>query len=85
MTTDKFDRPAEKPGRTTSVRQTVVTDFLNVTWRMLTPTVLAIAIGYWLDKWLNTSPLFFLAGAIVGFSAGVYMGVRVINASKDIK
>jgi ATP synthase protein I len=48
--------------------------------------VIAIAIGYYLDKWFQTSPLFFLIFMILGIIAG-FRNVYIImkRAEKDLK
>jgi ATP synthase protein I len=48
--------------------------------------VIAIAIGYYLDKWFQTSPLFFLIFMILGIVAG-FRNLYVImkRAEKDLK
>jgi ATP synthase protein I len=47
--------------------------------------VLSIAIGtglgYVLDRWLGTSPVFFLLGFVMGVAAGIVSVVRVAAGS----
>jgi ATP synthase protein I len=46
--------------------------------------VLAVGIGflvgYWLDRWLGTSPLFMLVFFFLGLAAGIVNVVRTVNA-----
>jgi ATP synthase protein I len=46
--------------------------------------VLAVGIGflagYWLDRWLGTSPLFTLVFFFFGLAAGIVNVVRTVNA-----
>jgi ATP synthase protein I len=43
-------------------------------------------IGYWLDRWLGTSPWFMLAFFFIGLAAGIVNVVRTVNAvSRDEK
>ena len=46
--------------------------------------VLAVGIGflvgYWLDRWLGTSPLFMLVFVFIGVAAGIVNVVRTVNA-----
>jgi ATP synthase protein I len=46
--------------------------------------VLAVGIGflvgYWLDRWLGTSPLFMLIFFFIGVAAGVVNVVRTVKA-----
>ncbi|MBI4764980.1 MAG: AtpZ/AtpI family protein [Deltaproteobacteria bacterium] len=53
---------------------------------MVLAIVIAIAIGYYLDKWFQTSPLFFLIFMILGIVAG-FRNIYVImkRAEKDLK
>jgi ATP synthase protein I len=53
---------------------------------MVLALVIAIAIGYYLDKWFQTSPLFFLIFMILGIVAG-FRNIYIImkRAEKDLK
>ena len=53
---------------------------------MVLAIVIAIAIGYYLDKWFQTSPLFFLIFMILGIVAG-FRNIYIImkRAEKDLK
>jgi ATP synthase protein I len=53
---------------------------------MVLALVIAIFIGYYLDKWFKTSPLFFLIFMVLGIVAG-FRNVYVImkRAEKDLK
>jgi ATP synthase protein I len=48
--------------------------------------VIAIIIGYYLDKWLKTSPVFFLIFMVLGIIAG-FRNIYVImkRTEKDLK
>lgn len=85
MKSERSTRPADQSGRTTAVRQVVIGDFLNVTWRMTVPTVLGLAAGYWLDRWLGSSPWLFMFGALLGLIAGIMLAGRIIRASQEDK
>jgi F0F1-type ATP synthase assembly protein I len=53
---------------------------------MVLALVIAIAIGYYLDKWFQTSPVFFLIFMIFGIVAGfrnIYILMK--RAEKDLK
>ena len=39
--------------------------------------LICIGIGYWADRWLQTSPAFLLVGAAVGFASFVLRLVRL--------
>lgn len=83
MMSEKVSRPDKTTGPTASVRRVLIGDFFSVTWRMVVPTVLGLAIGYWADRMLGSSPLCFLIGATLGFAFGIYLAVRLINATKE--
>ena len=53
---------------------------------MVLALVIAIAIGYYLDKWFKTSPLFFLIFMVLGIIAG-FRNIYVImkRTEKDLK
>lgn len=70
-------------GNATSFGSVVVRDLLNVTWRMLIPTLLGVAAGYWLGDMLGNKTIGFLVGAVLGFAAGVYLALRLLNAVKE--
>lgn len=44
--------------------------------------LMGVAGGYWLDRWLGTSPWFFLIGFVLGLAAGminVFRAARVMD------
>ncbi|MGD9147025.1 MAG: AtpZ/AtpI family protein [Anaerolineae bacterium] len=41
----------------------------NLTWTMLFSLLIPLMAGIWLDKKLNTAPLFILIGAVLGILA----------------
>jgi ATP synthase protein I len=53
---------------------------------MVMAMVIAIAIGYYIDKWFQTSPVFFLIFMILGIVAG-FRNIYVImkRTEKDLK
>jgi ATP synthase protein I len=53
---------------------------------MVLAIVVAIAIGYYLDKWFKTSPVFFLIFMVLGIVAG-FRNIYVVmkRAEKDLK
>lgn len=53
---------------------------------MVLAIVIAIAIGYFLDKWLQTGPVFFLIFMVLGIVAG-FRNLYVImkRTEKDLK
>jgi ATP synthase protein I len=53
---------------------------------MVLALVIAIIVGYYLDKWFQTSPLFFLIFMVLGIIAG-FRNIYVImkRTEKDLK
>ena len=53
---------------------------------MVLALVIAIVLGYYLDKWFQTSPVFFLIFMVLGIIAG-FRNIYVImkRAEKDLK
>ena len=53
---------------------------------MVLALVIAIIVGYYLDKWFQTSPLFFLIFMVLGIVAG-FRNIYVImkRTEKDLK
>lgn len=43
---------------------------------LVVSTVLGLAIGMMLDKWLGTTPLFLLSLMCLGFAAGMYQMIK---------
>jgi len=53
---------------------------------MVLALVIGIAIGYYLDRWFETSPVFFLIFMVLGIVAGfrnIYILMK--RAEKDLK
>jgi ATP synthase protein I len=53
---------------------------------MVLALVIAITVGYYLDKWFQTSPVFFLIFMVLGIVAG-FRNIYVLmkRAEKDLK
>ena len=73
-----LDKPAPEPGKEPG-------DFgpsplgigLRVGVELVSALVVAVAIGYWLDRWLHTSPAFLIVFVFLGGAAGVLNVWRV--------
>ena len=53
--------------------------FLTLGLRMATAIVVCGAIGYLLDDWLGTSPIFVLIGILLGVAAAVGQAVVTVR------
>ncbi len=47
----------------------------TIAFMMVVPGLL----GYWLDSWLGTIPLFAALGLVAGISAGVWQLIKLVN------
>lgn len=56
---------------------------LQMGWVVALSTLIPLGLGIWLDRRLDTAPLFILVGAIIGILAGTVGAVRI--ASKAIE
>lgn len=83
MKTETDKKSFLSAGHTSGPGSVIVRDLLNVTWRMLTPTLLGIAAGYWLGDMFGNKTAGFLAGAVLGFGTGVLLALRLLNAVKE--
>jgi len=50
---------------------------MNLSWTMLFSLLIPLLAGIWLDKKLDTTPLFILIGAVLGISAATIGVARV--------
>lgn len=60
----------------------------SLPWIMAPCCLIGIGIGYYLDKFLKTSPIFTIIFIILGIIAGCYEAIRmlltVLNQKEDI-
>jgi ATP synthase protein I len=40
-------------------------------------------LGYWIDKWFETAPIFFIALLILGFVTGIRNVVNIARKAQD--
>jgi ATP synthase protein I len=52
---------------------------MNMATQFIAGAAIGGAGGYYLDRWLDTSPLFLLAGFLLGFAGGVYNLMRAMG------
>ncbi|MFZ5468657.1 MAG: AtpZ/AtpI family protein [Myxococcota bacterium] len=50
--------------------------YLSAVWRLVGGAVFGVLAGYWLDKWLGTTPWLLVALSTVGISVGFYAFIR---------
>lgn len=83
MKTETEKKTILSAGRASGMGMVVVRDIANVTWRMLTPTLAGIALGYWLGSLVGQTTAGFLTGAVIGFAVGMYFALRLLNEVKE--
>jgi F0F1-type ATP synthase assembly protein I len=50
---------------------------MNLSWTMLFSLLIPLLVGIWLDKQLDTTPLFILIGAVLGIFAATVGVARI--------
>lgn len=45
---------------------------MGVGWFVAASVVIGIIGGYWIDRWLNTTPLFIIVGVVFGTTVAFY-------------
>lgn len=50
----------------------------SISWIMVTSSFIGFGIGYYLDKFLKTSPLFIIIFFILGIIAGCYESFKIL-------
>ncbi|MGE5379974.1 MAG: AtpZ/AtpI family protein [Methylocystaceae bacterium] len=64
---------AEPENKTPPTVWTGVGRYLSLSTNMVASVILGLAIGYWLDKWLNTSPWLMFLFLLLGVATGLKM------------
>lgn len=72
------DQP-ERPGRPDATVVTAAVEFLTLGLSVAVTVLAGGAAGYFLDRWLGTSPLFVLIGVALGVTAAVLMTVARVR------
>jgi F0F1-type ATP synthase assembly protein I len=57
----------------------------DTTWRMFTPVLVLLVVGFWLDNKFHTKPWLVLSGVFIGFGlaiALIWQQYRQIDVSK---
>jgi len=73
---------AEEGGR----KGTTIGPYMNLGMQLAVAVIIGMALGYWLDSILGTSPLFLLLGVLAGGTAGfmnIYRTVYPDRRDKD--
>src|SRR3954462_5248220 len=60
--------------------------YLDASWQLAGSVALWVLVGYFLDKWLHTTPWLLVAGAVLGMAIGFYLFFKALSAiGKDVK
>jgi F0F1-type ATP synthase assembly protein I len=54
--------------------------YLDASWQLAGSVALWVLIGYFLDKWLRTTPWLLVAGAVLGMGLGFYLFFKALSA-----
>jgi F0F1-type ATP synthase assembly protein I len=54
--------------------------YLDASWQLAGSVALWVLIGYFLDKWLKTTPWLLVAGAVLGMGLGFYLFFKALSA-----
>lgn len=84
MTSKSHAIKSASPGEHRAIRGVIVRDLLNITWRMLVPTLLGLFLGMGFDTLVHSSPFGFLAGALVGFIVGLVLALRLLHEAEEL-
>ena len=50
---------------------------------LVAATVVGLVLGYWLDRWLGSSPWLTMLGTLLGIAAGYVQIIRVVREDGD--
>jgi F0F1-type ATP synthase assembly protein I len=56
---------------------------MNASYTLIAAVILLGTIGYFIDKWLNTAPIFLLIGLLFGIIVGFYEIAKLIWTRKE--
>jgi F0F1-type ATP synthase assembly protein I len=68
----------ENKDSTAMKRREALSLALNLSWTMVFALLVPLFLGIWLDKRLNTTPLFILIGALLGMLAATLGVARMV-------
>jgi ATP synthase protein I len=60
--------------------------YLDASWQLAGSVALWVLVGYFLDKWLHTTPWLLVVGAVLGMAIGFYLFFKALSAiGKGVK
>jgi ATP synthase protein I len=75
-------RPAGEPGGADKRQSSALAIGLRVGVELVSALMVAVAIGWWLDKWLHTSPVMLSLFVLLGGAAGVLNVWRLMGPGR---
>jgi ATP synthase protein I len=54
--------------------------YLDASWQLSGSVALWVIVGYFLDKWLHTTPWLLVVGAVLGMGLGFYLFFKALSA-----
>ena len=69
----------KKTKKETSSNQSLVSAFSRVATELLSGLVIGAAVGWTIDRWLNTSPWFLIVFFLLGGAAGILNLWRIVT------
>jgi ATP synthase protein I len=76
-------RPPEQSGGLGQLGPSALSIGLRVGVELVSALVVAVAIGWWLDKWLHTSPVLLGVFVLLGGAAGVANVWRLVGPERQ--
>ena len=72
--------PPDQSGGAGQLGSSALSIGLRVSLELVSALVVAVAIGWWLDKWLHTAPILLGVFVLLGFAAGIANVWRLMMA-----
>lgn len=63
---------------TTAREMRAAEPYISAVWKLVGGAVVGVLGGYWLDKWLGTTPWLLVGLSLVGISVGFYGFLRAM-------
>jgi len=72
--------PADRSSFAEAMRK--VAPYLNLGWNFAITVGVGVAVGWWLDRWLKTSPWLLLGGIVLGMVGAFVSFFRAVMPPK---
>ncbi len=76
-------RPSEQPGGRDGYSPSALSIGLRVGLELVSALAVGVAIGWWLDKWLHTSPVLLALFVLLGGAAGMLNVWRLMGLGRQ--